>query len=49
MLFFIVEEVKDFDVRLQRILQKVQPMLTENDKMFITDSNEDENLALDVR
>ncbi|CAK9834284.1 Transport and Golgi organization protein 6 homolog [Anthophora retusa] len=43
------EEIKDFDDRLQQILQKVKLMLTENDKKFVFYNIEDENEFHDIR
>ncbi|XP_076182485.1 transport and golgi organization 6 isoform X1 [Ptiloglossa arizonensis] len=42
------EETENFDSRLQRIIQKTLPILTEHDKKFIMNDN-DENEFLDIR
>ncbi|XP_031828491.2 transport and golgi organization 6 isoform X1 [Nomia melanderi] len=42
-------QVKNFNERLQRILQKTLPILTECDKKFIRDDNENKNEFPDIR
>lgn len=37
-ILFILEEIKDFDERLQYILQKVKRILMKNNKKFLNNS-----------
>lgn len=43
------EEIKDFDKRLQYILQKVKRILMENNKKFLNNSIYDKDESLDIR
>ncbi|XP_043256271.1 transport and Golgi organization protein 6 homolog [Colletes gigas] len=43
------EEIENFDSRLQCVVQKILPLLTEYDKQFILDDTKDENDSLDIR
>ncbi|XP_017758255.1 PREDICTED: transport and Golgi organization protein 6 homolog [Eufriesea mexicana] len=42
------EEIKDFDEQLQQVLQKIQSILTKDDKKFIIDNIEEEDELLDI-